>query len=355
MKSTIRFAEEGRSGMPRNASKVKKGSEAAQKQKRVKRAEKASHLQGEEEEQLASRVERLTRSPEHLSQSDVLALQRGVSNRAVAGVLGGARPAPSRKYEREAGSEVDLVKADAGGDWDLTTRAGEHGLAHEMALSLQRAAALIQRQDDVTSTRISETTDTGNKYTQELVLNKTKARITVELGVNWGKKGTWASDDAFNRFVRKVKTAAYSYLDNKFKVVCTPVAAAAGPLPVELPIDFLIYDIDWGYSIDAFGGTPGGDSAMSTTGGKIYEYTSDDTPEEDITFAHEFGHAILGASDEYANPAVPNRVLSNDHSIMANYYTQGKTQAAFKARHFQHIVTEVAKAFAGYSCGIQEM
>jgi hypothetical protein len=258
------------------------------------------------------------------------------------------RPGADPYGKAAGGREVDGVR-------EIASSEGQRLLAREMAHSLQRAVALIQRADDVTSTKITETTDTGNKYTQELVLNKTQGRITVELGVNWGKQGTWASDVDFNKFVRKVKTAAYSYLDKKFKVVCTPVAESAGPYPINLPIDFLIYDIGWGYTIGAVGGKPGGDSAMSTTGGKVYEYTSTGDLEEAITFAHEFGHAILGASDEYTNPAVPGRVLTNDHSIMANYYTQGKTQAAFKARHFQHIVTEVAKAFAGYSCGIVEM
>jgi hypothetical protein len=214
---------------------------------------------------------------------------------------------------------------------------------------------LTVSREDVTTTNISETTDTGNKYTQELVLNKTNATLKVELALHWVKTGTWASDDDFEKFVRRVKTAAYSYMDNKFKVVCTPKDAAAGPAPVELPITFLFYDMDSGYEIKTHGGTPGGDSAMRASGGDIYEIQSDGTPEDAITYAHEFGHAALGVSDEYANPAVPGRILTNDHSIMANYYAQGMTQAKFKARHFQHLVTEVAKAFAGYTCTIREL
>lgn len=219
---------------------------------------------------------------------------------------------------------------------------------------LTEAATPIRR-DDTTSASISKSTDTGNKYTQELVLNKTQAKITMYLGVNWVKKGTWASDAAYKTFIRKVKTSAYSYMDNKFKVVCTPKAKGAGDKPIELPIDFIIYDIDSGYTIEAHGGTPGGDSAMTQGGGKVFEFDSSNAAELPITYAHEFGHCMLGASDEYANPAVPGRVLTNDHSIMANYYAQGIPQAEFKARHFQHIVTEVAKAFAGYNCGIRKI
>ncbi len=206
-----------------------------------------------------------------------------------------------------------------------------------------------------TSTDISETTDTGNKYTQELVLNKKKAYLFVYLGVNWKKEGTWASDAAFKKFTKRVKNAFLSYADRKFKVVCTPKAKGAGKSPVELPISFLIYDYEKGYDIEAHGGKPGDDSFMTQSGGEVYEYDGDDDPEADITYAHEFGHAMLGVSDEYANPKVAGRVLTNDHSIMANYYAQGIDKAEFKARHFQHIAKEVAKAFAGYTCKIKKM
>jgi hypothetical protein len=231
---------------------------------------------------------------------------------------------------------------------------GGHGLVKDGIIGPKTWSSLGEA-PSVTTTSISETTDTGNKYTQDLVLNKFKARITIELGVNWGKKGTWADDAAFNAFIRRAKTAVYSYMDNKFKVVCTPTAPGAGSAPIDLPIDVLIYDFGGGYSIEAHGGLPGGDSFMTQAGGKIFEKQSSGSAENDITYAHEFGHAMLGASDEYVNPAVPGRVLTNDHSIMANYYTQGINQAAFKARHFQHIVTEVSKAFAGYTCSIKPM
>ncbi|MBN1316447.1 MAG: hypothetical protein JXA42_13310 [Anaerolineales bacterium] len=227
-------------------------------------------------------------------------------------------------------------------------------LAAGASPSSKPGVASIQK-DDTTSTNITETTDTGNKYTQELVLNKTKSTIKIYLGVNWIKKGTWASDAAFQKFIRKVKTSAYDMVDNKFKIVCKPTDPKAGKTNIELPIEFVIYDIGSGYDIEAHGGTPGGGSAMGTKGGKLYEYDSDGTLEIPQTFAHEFGHAMLGASDEYANPKVPGRVLTNDHSIMANYYVQGKDKAEFKARHFEHILKEVAKAFAGYTCSIKSM
>ena len=52
---------------------------------------------------------------------------------------------------------------------------------------------------------------------------------------------------------------------------------------------------------------------------------------------------------------MPGRVLTNDHSIMANYYAQGKGAATFKVRHFQHLVAEVAKQYPGYKLKIEAM
>ena len=232
-------------------------------------------------------------------------------------------------------------------------------LQPERPLQMMPAVQMAPVQkDDTTTKEISETNITGNKYTQELVLNKTQKKIQIQMGVNWVKKGTWTDDDAKNAFVRRVKTAAYSYMDNKFKVVCKPKAimklADQTAKPINLPIDFLIWDDSSGYKIDTHGGAPGGDASMGTNGGTFYEYCNGSL-EDNTTFAHEFGHCMLGQTDEYYSPNYPDRPLSNDHSIMANYYAQGIDQAAFKARHFKHIAQGVASAFAGYSCGIEAL
>ena len=200
----------------------------------------------------------------------------------------------------------------------------------------------------VQSQKISETTDTGNTYTQEL--NVLPSKVQIELGIHWEKKGTWASDEKFWEFVRSCKTTVYGYLDRKFKIVGTPKTTGTdAPKAFALPIEFLLYDIDDGYKIDVYGGTRGGCS-MAQAGGKIYEQTVAGAPQDPVTIAHEFGHALLGQSDEYANPAVPDRVISNDHSIMGNYKTQGRAQAEFKVRHFQHILRAVAPQFPNHTC-----
>jgi hypothetical protein len=247
----------------------------------------------------------------------ILVLQRSAGNAAVARMVGGraaARRVPARQR-----------------------------------LGSARPTAL-QRQDVVTS-KVTETTDTGNVYNQELSVDKTKHRVQVQLAINWVKSGTWDSDETFWKFVRKIKTAVYGYVDNKFKMVVTPDAGSA----VDFPIDFLLYDMNDGFKIECFGKQHGG-SEMTTDGGKLFELgQASETELPAITAAHEFGHALLGASDEYANPKVPGRTLTNDHSIMANYYAQGVDKAEFKARHFQHLVAEVAKAFPGAKVKLEKM
>jgi hypothetical protein len=245
-------------------------------------------------------------------------------------------------YEQHADAVADRVVAGQSAA-DLLGSTGSGG-----------ATAAVQRKDDIHTEKISETTDTGNKYTQELNLNKTTGRVQIQLGINWVQQGTWTDDTAFQTFVRSAKTAVYGYVDNKFKIICTPSASDVGTAkPAELTIDFLLYDIDSGYKIECFGNQHGR-SAMTQAGGKLYELgQTTETTLPPITVAHEFGHCLLGASDEYANSAAPGRTLTNDHSIMANYYAQGVAQAEFKVRHFDHILKTVAAQYPGYTCSLK--
>jgi len=65
--------------------------------------------------------------------------------------------------------------------------------------------------------------------------------------------------------------------------------------------------------------------------------------------AHELGHQ-LGLLDEYVDPDVPNRATAtspgvhSDHSIMGNYYTEGRAAAEAKLRHGQRIAAHICAA-----------
>jgi len=272
----------------------------------------------------------------------VVQQQHGVQLRGGVGQAGDA-------YERHADAVADRVVA---GQSAADLLAASPGFdAASPAVQHTGAGDVIQRNETSTA-KITGSTDTGNQYSQDLFVDKTAKRVQIQLGIHWIQAGTWVNDPAFQTFIRWVKTAVYGYMDNKFKIVCTP---SSGGDKLELAIDTLLWDSDDGYKITVHGGTPGGDSLMKQAGGDLYEYDSSNAKEEAITMAHEFGHCLLHASDEYANPAVPGRVLTNDHSIMANYYSQGKAQATFKVRHFQHLTAEVGKQYPGYTLKVEAM
>jgi hypothetical protein len=65
--------------------------------------------------------------------------------------------------------------------------------------------------------------------------------------------------------------------------------------------------------------------------------------------AHEMGHQ-LGLLDEYVDPDVPNRATATspgvftDHSIMGNYYNEGRAAAVAKLRHGQRMAAHISTA-----------
>ena len=219
----------------------------------------------------------------------------------------------------------------------------DHMTGPDRAGALQTA---VQRA--ATTEEISETTDTGNTYKQSLKVDTDKNTILVSLGVKWVKADTWADDTAFNAFTTKVKGAVNSYMNNMFKITATPKGADAGA-PFDMPIAVQVVDDTSGHPVNCHGGVHGR-SQMTTTNGDLYELgQSTETTLPNVTIAHEFGHALMGASDEYANPAVPARVLTSDHSIMADYYTEGQAAAEFKVRHFQHLLAPIQAHYPNHT------
>jgi len=192
---------------------------------------------------------------------------------------------------------------------------------------------------------LRQTTDTGQRYSQVLELETIERRAHVQLGVHWVKAGYWRDDAAFAAFVQWVKSAAYGYLDNKYKVELAPICG--GPSQF-VALDFLLYDIPDGYPIECWGGTKGR-AVMRTSGGTLYEgELREELPA--VAFAHELGHCLLGANDEYANRTLADRALTNDHSIMADFNVEGRAQAEFKVRHFRRVAEAIARHYPGYRC-----
>jgi hypothetical protein len=213
-----------------------------------------------------------------------------------------------------------LRKAAASGGQDRITRAVD-------------AYALIAPQSATAST------DTGNAYTSTMALFPNGVIISKD--VHFIQSGTFAAG-AFDALTARLIAAVTSYLSGKFKV---KIASAGGhPEPGDgvYPITVqVVNDASATYPMTLHGGAHGR-SGVAQAGGDIYELgQASETSVDDATLGHESSHMILGASDEYANAAVAGRVVSNDHSLMGNFYTQGIAAAQIKARHFKLLVTAI--------------
>ncbi len=216
----------------------------------------------------------------------------------------------------------------------------------------------LQRDGETERIPISEKNRSGNEYKQTLLLNKTEQTLNIALGVNWVKEGTWASDDVFKKYTNKVKDESYKFLDKKYKLEALPQAKPELPT-FNFPITALIYDFPSGYTIRMHGGLPGSNSSAGSKEANFYEKydPKKDIDTKFIVFAHEFGHCLLGQTDEYASKADPNRPVYKDDSMMGNFWESLKkgTTPEFKIRHFEHVATEVAKAMPGYKCTIKNL
>jgi hypothetical protein len=197
---------------------------------------------------------------------------------------------------------------------------------------------------------VTNTTDTGNSYTSQLTMLNHTFAITKE--VNFVDGGGFARG-AYVRLRNRTISAISTYLNRKYKVRIASPDGSAQPGNGDYPITVAVtHNASAPYSVTLHGGAHGS-SAMSTAGGDIFELgQATETSIPDITLAHEGSHMVLGASDEYANASLPARVLTNDHSLMANYYTQGVAQAEIKARHFGFLVTQVGAMFPGRNISI---
>jgi len=227
-------------------------------------------------------------------------------------------------------------------------------LATTQGALAQHDAAVQAYQGDLTpavqltTETVTHSTDTGNAYAAQLNTDTIHNNVSLNLGVAWTKQGTWTNDEAFTAFPTRCEGVVGTYLNSRFKIVGTK----AGSPDLELPVSFSATTDTSGHVINCHGGTHGR-SSVSASGGNFYELGQDtEASIPDVCIAHEFGHALLGASDEYANPAVPDRALTDDHSIMANFYDQGAAEAEFKTRHVAHLVAPVAAHYPGYICSI---
>jgi hypothetical protein len=146
----------------------------------------------------------------------------------------------------------------------------------------------------------------------------------------------------------RLVAAVSAYMTGKYKLRVGPPGGGSTTGDGDYPITVTVVpNPSAAYAVNLRGGQHGR-SAMASGGGNVYELgMAGESIVPDIVLAHESGHMVLGASDEYANASVPGRVISNDHSLMGNFYTQGIAAAELKTRHFQFLVNLAAGWFPG--------
>ncbi len=227
-------------------------------------------------------------------------------------------------------------------------------LSVDQILAVRTAAAGNSRLGpliEIGSGPFTNTTDTGNSYTSNAQVLRNGILITKN--VKFTSVGTFGSAGGFAALQERVLAAVTRYLTGKFKVRVGPPGTGATTADGDYPITVrVIHDTGSGYEVRLHGGAHGR-SAVDPRGGDFYELgMAEDTVISDVVLAHESTHMVLGASDEYANASVPGRVISNDHSLMGNFRTQGMAAAEIKARHFQFLVTLVSRWFPGRTISI---
>ena len=113
-------------------------------------------------------------------------------------------------------------------------------------------------------------------------------------------------------------------------------------------------------TINIYGSAPGRSKANGITL-SIYLHTEDGElePQFALVAAHEAGHFILGARDEYKDVIDPrtrrvtgSESTTNDHSIMAVFYDY-PAQAVSRPRHFSALLANFKTMYPGKQVVIQ--
>ncbi|MFI9586940.1 hypothetical protein ACIHCQ_35110 [Streptomyces sp. NPDC052236] len=236
---------------------------------------------------------------------------------------------------------------------DDDVKARLRALTMDQILALRGAATAFPRLApliEIGSAPFTNTTDTGNAYTSNALVLRNGVLITKE--VKFISAGTFAVG-GFEALQNRMITAVTSYMTGKYKLRVGPPGGGPTTGDGDYPITVrVVPNPSATYPVTLHGGLHGR-SMASAAGGNMYQLGySGETSVPDIVLAHECGHMILGASDEYANAQLPGRVITNDHSLMGNFYTQGIAAAELKARHLKFLVTVAAGWFPGRTISI---
>jgi hypothetical protein len=205
---------------------------------------------------------------------------------------------------------------------------------------------------------VTNTADVGAEF--KSVLTMWRSGIVMSKDVQFIEEGTFPPG-GFEALIARCKAAVDTWLSRKYKL---RISSPSGPQEGdgEYPIIVVLNSVPSSrHDVTLFGGQTGR-SSMTDTNGKLYaDGQAGDNGIMDVTLAHEFGHLILGASDEYEDAEVEGRVATTDDSLMGHYRNQGPwptpsgaatPKTEIKARNFEFLVKEVAEWFPGRTISI---
>lgn len=226
-------------------------------------------------------------------------------------------------------------------------------LTIDQILALRAGATTFARLKpliEIGSKSFTNTTDTGNAYTSNALMLRNGVLITKD--VKFVSTGTFGAG-RFDALENRVIAAVTAYMTGKYKLRVGPPGSGPTTGDADYPITVrVVPNASASYAINLHGGQSGR-SAMTASAGDVFEKGQGaETSVPDIVLAHESGHMVLGASDEYANASVPGRAITNDHSLMGNFYNQGIAAAELKDRNMQFLVTLAATWFPGRTISI---
>lgn len=184
----------------------------------------------------------------------------------------------------------------------------------------------------------------GNDFTSQMSLWRNGVVFHKE--VNFREKGTFDPGN-FDKLRARCKKSVDTHLSRKFKVKIESPGPESKPGDGEYPIIVRLLDKPGAdYDVDLHGKTHGR-SSMGSSSGDVFELGQDtETEAPEVMLAHEFGHAIIGAPDEYADADDPDpRAVFTDNSLMGDFYKEGMDKAEIKMRHFTYATGLIRRFF----------
>jgi hypothetical protein len=229
----------------------------------------------------------------------------------------------------------------------------------EWLLRLQRAAVRANVVRVVTAIRNVQVrsgtqVDTDEGVTMRTPVTLFKSGVAISKDVRFVRAGRFRSKDDFERLKNRIIDSVRTNLTNRFRLkIETPGGGPPqqGDGEYTIRVNF-IENPSAAYRMTLYGQRHGR-MGMGATSGTVFELGQPgDTEPPEIALAHEGGHVLLGAHDEYADASYPARQVFTDHSLMGNFPTEGMAQAELKSRHFGALVRLVGGWFPGRTVSI---